>query len=54
MNFLYFKLYLKNNITYKYQINSGDVLKNKRELVKKKNQMFKSKKLGNNNFQEGE
>ena len=40
----------KNNITYKYQINSGDVLKNKRELVKKKAKLLLSNNSSNNNL----
>ena len=40
----------KNNITYKYQFDSGDILKNKRDLVKKKAKLLLSNNNSNNNI----
>ena len=40
----------KNNITFKYEINSGDILKSKRDLVKKKAKLLLSNNNSNNNL----
>ena len=40
----------KSNNTYKYQFNSGDILKNKRDLVKKKAKLLLSNNNSNNNI----
>ena len=40
----------KNKINYKYQFNSGDILKHKRELVKKKAKLLLSSNNSNNNI----